>query len=151
LFSAVPGLLSATLLTVSAQPSTAQDWEKIGEDALAAGTEIFLARDLLEDFGDGSYKVTTLTVHPVTQRGIDVYNSDGEMEYDTRYPYRSYVTLSLYDCPRRISGDARVFYFSGTRPREDELVYDHIEPDLILMPELDPGLLRDPVFDAICD
>ena len=135
----------ATLLS-SATPVFAQGWELIGRGAFADDTETFLRRDALEDVGEGQFYVTTLTVHPVTVRGIDLPTSNGETYYDTNYPHRSYIQISIYDCRRRMIAVGQTLYFSGSRPEEDELVYKHVEDEPMLFPEI----FVDPVFNAVC-
>lgn len=125
----------------------ADNWELIGQDPLVADTEIFLKRNALEDLGEGNLYVMTLTVYPMTVRGIDLPTADGETRYDTRYPHRSYVQISVYDCPRRMSAVGQTLYFSGTRPKESELVYKYVEDEALLYPEI----FKNPVFDVICN
>lgn len=127
--------------------AAADNWESIGHDPLVVDSEIFLRRDALEDLGEGNYYVITLTVHPVTVRGIDLPTANGETRYETRFPHRSYVNISIYDCPRRKSAVGQTLYFSGTRPKEDELVYKHVEDAPMMLPEM----LDDPVYDVVCD
>lgn len=137
----------AFALLSSPASAIADSWELIGQDALAADTKIFLKRDALEDLGEGNLYVMTLTVYPITVRGIDLSTADGETRYDTRYPHRSYVQISVYDCPRRMSAVGQTLYFSDIRPKENELIYKHVEDEAILLPEV----FDDPVFNVVCD
>jgi hypothetical protein len=95
--------MAAIALMSSTAPADADSWELIGQDPLSDDTEIFIRRDALEDLGDSSFYVVTLTVHPATVRGIDQPRSNGETYYDTNYPHRSYVEISVYDCQRRMT------------------------------------------------
>lgn len=142
-------LIKMVAFALLSSPASAisENWDLIGQDALVAGTKIFLKRDALEGLGEGNLYVMTLTVYPMTVRGIDLPTADGETRYDTRYPHRSYVQISVYDCPRRMSAVGQTLYFSGTRPKENELVYKQVEDEALLLPEV----FDDPVFNVVCD
>lgn len=138
--------MAAFALMSLTAPAAADSWELIGRGPLVNDTEIFLRRDALENLGESNFYVVTLTVHPVTVRGIELPTSNGETYYDTKYPHRSYVQISVYDCPRRMIAVGGTLYFSGSRPKKDELVYKHIEDEPMLLPEI----FIDPVFNVVC-
>lgn len=122
------------------------NWKFLGESNDGSRTKVFLRTDAVEDWGDGNFYVTRLLVSPVTQMGIFVYDFDGTEHLDSRYPYRSKVVQAIYDCRRRMSADARTFYYEGETPEIGGIVYEKVEND----PRLFSELFIDPIFAEVC-
>lgn len=131
---------------IACADSLGHNWKFLGESSDGSRTKVFLKTDAVEDWGDGNFFVTSLLVSPVTQLGIAVYDFDGTEHIDDRYPYKSKVVLAVYDCKRRLSAQARAFYYEGEIPTKDGVVYEEVENDPLLFPEI----FIDPIFAEVC-
>jgi len=139
-------LLTALCLLPTAGNADLSDWELLGVVPDGTNSALLWKPEEVQDYGEGNYLVLTLTVSPVMISGIDVYYPDGSYERDTRYPHKSRVAQSIYDCNRHMIAETRAYYFSGDSPEPTELVYEYVEND----PRLYPPIFQDPVFAKIC-
>lgn len=140
-------LLILALFTITISNAYAErNWINLGNSALGKWN-IFIDKDSIKKMDDGIYVAITYQDLGVLQQGVDEYDEKGNHKFNKMIKYRSYRSIDLYDCKKKMIGHIETRYYKGEKPNKDTLVLSRKEENPIWL----KVIIEKKIFNFVCE